>query len=76
MGANMERLRQFTKTHNISFELLAKAAGMDLSTFYRKVKSGGENFTIGEVHNMVDGTEMDREEAINIFLTWDLHKRK
>lgn len=68
MGANMEKLRQFAKAKNISFELLAKAAGIDLSTFYRKIKSGGDNFTIGEVHAMVNGELMSREEAIYIFL--------
>ena len=68
MAANMEKLRQFVKAKNISFELLAKAAGIDLSTFYRKVKSGGDNFTIGEVHAMVDGELMNRDEAIHIFL--------
>ncbi len=68
MSANMEKLRQFSKTNNVSFELLAKAAGIDLSTFYRKVKSGGDGFTIGEVHAMVNGGLMKRADAIHVFL--------
>ena len=73
MIADVERLRTYVKDNALNFECLAKAAGMDLSTFYRKLKTGGENFTIGEVHRMVDASVMDREEAIHIFLPNNLH---
>ena len=53
---------------NISFATMAESIGVHLSTFYRKVESEGENFTIGEVHKMVAHTPMTRTEAISIFL--------
>lgn len=65
----MDELKRFSLEHNVSFETLAKAAGMDLSTFYRKVKKGKQSFTIGELRGMVDGGVMPREDAIHIFLT-------
>ncbi len=73
MAADIERLREYAKANSISFESLAKAAGMDLSTFYRKLKTEGENFTIGEVHRMVEAALMDRDEAILIFFPKNLH---
>lgn len=69
MADSMEELRKFSSDNNVSFEVLAKAAGMDLSTFYRKMKKGKQSFTIGELQGMVDGGVMPKEAAIHIFLT-------
>ena len=50
-------------------EAVASAIGMDRSTFYRKLKDGGEKFTIGEIHGIVSAVPLSREEAIDIFFT-------
>ena len=68
MKADMEKLKRFSKEKDISFATMAESIGVHLSTFYRKVESEGENFTIGEVHKMVANTPMTRTEAISIFL--------
>lgn len=68
MNDNMEQLKRYSQENNVSFEALAKAAGMDLSTFYRKMKKGSSAFTIGELQGMVNGDVMPKEEAIRIFL--------
>ena len=50
-------------------EAVASAIGMDRSTFYRKLKDGGEKFTIGEIHGIVSAVPLSRDEAIDIFFT-------
>ena len=69
MENSMEELKTFARDNNVSFEDLAEAAGVDLSTFYRKVKKGRGAFTIGEVQGMVDKKVMPKEVAIRIFLS-------
>ena len=64
----MDELKKFSRDHHVSFETLAKAAGMDLSTFYRKMKKGKKSFTVGELQGMVDCGAMPKEDAIHIFL--------
>lgn len=68
MGPGMEELKTFARTNKVSYEILAKAAGVDRSTFYRKVQKGRGAFTIGEVQGMVDGGVMPKEVAIRVFL--------
>ena len=69
MDNTADSLRKFSSDNGVGFETLAKAAGMDLSTFYRKMKKGKKAFTVGDVLGMVDGGVMPREDAIRIFLT-------
>lgn len=64
----MDELKKFSVDSCVSFETLAKAAGVDLSTFYRKMKKGKQSFTIGEVKGMVNSGVMPEEKAIQIFL--------
>ena len=48
-------------------ENVANAIGMDRTTFYRKLKDGGDKFTIGEIHRIVSAVPLSKDEAIDIF---------
>lgn len=69
MDASMEKFRKFAQDNNLSFDALARAAGMDLSTLYRKMRKGGKSFTVGELLGMVEGEVMLKEDAVRIFLS-------
>lgn len=48
-------------------ETIADEIGIDRTTFYRKMKNGGNGFTVGEIHKIVDAVPLTKEEAISIF---------
>ncbi|WP_225419667.1 XRE family transcriptional regulator [Lapidilactobacillus wuchangensis] len=49
-----------------SQEIVAKKIGVDRSTFYRKLKKGG-NFKVREVQQLVSVIPLTDDEAISIF---------
>ena len=48
--------------------------GIDSSTLFRKLSSGGDSFSIKQVHQAVSTLNLSREEAIDIFLPQDSRK--
>lgn len=74
MSVNTDVLRQIMAKQNISNEELARRIGVDASTFYRKMKSDGENFTVGQMHKIVAALKLTCEEATSIFLWQNSHK--
>lgn len=73
MTVNIQGLEHCIKQSNIGKRQLAAEIGMDQATFYRKMRSDGEKFTIGEMHKMVDVLNMTKEHAANIFLFENSH---
>lgn len=68
MSTNMDVLRGKMAERRISQEEMANRIGVDPSTFYRKMKSDGTNFTVGQMHKIVDVLKLTSEEAVSIFL--------
>ena len=68
MKTNMDVLRGKMAEKRVGKEELAEKIGVDASTFYRKMKDDGVNFTIGPMHKIVDVLGLTREEATSIFL--------
>lgn len=68
LSTNMEVLRGKIADRKITQEELARSIGIDPSTFYRKMKSEGANFTVGEMHKIVDVLNLTPNEAATIFL--------
>ena len=66
---DMVRLR--AKLHEVGKtpSVVAREIDMDKSTFYRKMKTSGGNFSIGEVHRIAEAVPLSGEEAIKIFLS-------
>lgn len=68
MSINMEMLRGKMAERHITIDDMARKMGVDASTFYRKMKSDGTNFTVGQMHTIVEALELSNEEASSIFL--------
>lgn len=68
MSINMEMLRGKMNERHVSVDDMAKQMGVDASTFYRKMKSDGTNFTVGQMHTIVEVLGLSNEEASSIFL--------
>lgn len=74
MSTNMDALRAKMADLGISNETMAKRLGIDVSTLYRKMKSDGTNFTVGQMHTIVAVLGLTHEEAASIFLWNNSHK--
>lgn len=46
---------------------VAKEIGIDKSTFYRKMQSDGEKFTVKEVLDLAKAIPLTKDEIISIF---------
>ena len=68
MSTNMDILRGKMVERRVSPEDMAKNLNIDISTFYRKMKSEGINFTVGQMHKIVEVLNLTSEEAASIFL--------
>lgn len=68
VSTDMGKLRGKMAELKLSPEDMAREIGVDPSTFYRKIKAEGVNFTVGQMHKIVDVLKLSREEAASIFL--------
>ena len=74
MSTNMDKLKEKMAQRSITYEQLAAKMGIDVSTFYRKLKSDGKSFTVGQLHAMIEILGLTGEEAASIFLWQNSHK--
>jgi len=68
MSTNMNALRGKMVEKRISSEEMAHRIGVDASTFYRKMKSDGMSFTVGQMHKIAEVLNLTHDEAASIFL--------
>ena len=68
MSVDMAKIRGRMAEMKLSPEDMAKEIGVDPSTFYRKIKAEGVNFTVGQMHKIVAVLRLSKEEAASIFL--------
>lgn len=68
MSTNMDILRGKMLEKHMNVEEMAKEIGIDTSTFYRKLKSNGMSFTVGQMHKIAEVLKLTPEEASSIFL--------
>ena len=66
---NVERLKRYAEETSGNVDNFARSLGMNAATFYRKLQSHGDKFTIGEVHRMMEQVNMPKETAISIFFS-------
>lgn len=69
MFTNIDELKRKMAEKKISNEEMAKALDINPSTLYRKLNAGGENFTVGQMHKIVEVLKLNHEEVALIFLT-------
>lgn len=68
MRTNMDVLRGKMVEKRIDACDMAQQIGISTSTFYRKLKSEGETFTVGQMHEIVSILKLSDEDARKIFL--------
>lgn len=73
---NVSRLKELISEKGMTIETISKEIGMNPSTFYRKLKTNGNSFSIGEMHALQGLLNITAEEAVEIFLTGNSHKCK
>jgi transcriptional regulator with XRE-family HTH domain len=73
MQTNMDKLRGKMAERKVTQEELAEQIGVDPSTFYRKMKAEGVNFTVGQMHKIVEVLNLSSDEAASIFLWNNSH---
>ncbi len=64
---NVNKLKGKAVEKGIPLKDLAEAAGMTLSTFYRRMAEGGEKFTIREVRQVAQRLDLTEVETNDIF---------
>lgn len=69
MVVNVQRLQGKIAEKQNTQENVADEMGMTYSTFYRKMKNGGDGFTVGDIHKMIACVPLTKEEAMDIFFT-------
>lgn len=68
VSTNMDMLRGKMVEKRISPDMMAREIGIDVSTFYRKMKSDGTCFTVGQMHKIAEILCLTKGEAAAIFL--------
>ena len=68
MDTSMNRLRGKIRERGLTQQQVSEKIGIDPSTFYRKLASGGLAFTVGEMHKLADVLQLTPEESTQIFL--------
>ena len=68
MQVNIQKLKGKMAENDMNVEQLANEIGINRTTFYRKLNSGGGQFTVSELQGIVSALKMSSDEALNIFL--------
>ena len=67
LHVDVNRLKGKTVERGLTGEKIAKALGIDQSTYYRKMGDGGGGFTLSQAITMSEVLSLSREERIAIF---------
>lgn len=73
MTVDVNKLKGKIVERGMTQEAVAKAIGVDNSTFTRKMKSCGLTFSIGQMHQLVKLLDISPEDAQLIFLSENSH---
>lgn len=66
---NVNKLKGKVVENGYSLETFSEKIGINNSTLYRKMKGGGENFSIGEVQRIIDVLNLSIEDVNDIFFS-------
>lgn len=67
MAVNVEMLKEESKKRGMSIEDVAKKAGIDRATMYRRLQNEGKKFTVCEAQKIAEAIDLSREQAVAIF---------
>jgi predicted transcriptional regulator len=63
----LNKLKGKIVENNLTIERIAKLLDIDKSTFYRKLGSGGDSFTVKEVNSIIKELALSPNEISEIF---------
>ena len=66
---DVQKLREKISKAKLTGEEVSSAIGVDQSTYYRKLNSSGENFTVAQAKKLASLLKLSGKEAADIFLT-------
>lgn len=69
---NVARLKQALSRQNLTVDEVATAIGIDPSTYYRKMNSEGETFTVSQAKKLASVLQLSGAEASEIFFGEEL----
>lgn len=69
LDIKIDRLKGLMVERHVTHEALAMALDINRSTLSRKIKGGGNKFTIDEIRKMQKFIPLTNQEVIDIFLT-------
>lgn len=67
-AVNIDKLNGKIVENRMTKEDFARAIGINPSTLFRKTETGGDSFSVGEMHRAVEVLQLDASEAVSIFL--------
>lgn len=73
---DVDKLHGKVVQNKYNWTTFAKALNVDRTTLHRKLKSDGEKLTVGEVNKIVSLLNLNKDEAIDIFLAKQSHKTR
>ena len=68
MPIDIARLKHHIEQRGLTGKKIANTLGIDESTYYRKLATGGTTFSISQVQILTDMLMLSKEEASKIFL--------
>jgi transcriptional regulator with XRE-family HTH domain len=67
MQINKEILKARMEKRGVTVSDMASALEIDESTYYRKINSGGVNFSVKQVNEIAKVLNLSKKDCINIF---------
>ncbi len=76
MTVNIPKLRGKIVERGYNATSLSRRIGISRAAFYRKLQANGLSFSIGEMYQIIDALQLDRDETACIFLFENSRKRE
>lgn len=74
MWVDIDLLKTRISQSDKSITELATAIGVNRSTFYRKLNSNGEFFTIEQARKLTEAIPLSKKDSVRIFFAHQSHK--
>lgn len=69
MEINVLKFKGIIVEKGTTQEAVAEKIGINRSTFYRRLKNGGRDFTLKEMHSIISFLQLTDHEVNDIFLS-------
>lgn len=73
---NASALKEYMNNLEVTPGEIAEALKMNVSTWYRKIGTDGDNFTVKEMNGIIEFLKMPKENAAKIFFNEKLADKR